>query len=169
MSSLTAMVLGSISLQFRWPQVEQFWWVRVERFWQAETPSPQAPSLIYCSSPIAAEFVLDLCVCAEFVSVFVLDLCHRCGLIRLWLVDQWVSWMWVDGLWPVSRWWWVVDLWVAVVCWCDCSGVIFAMVCCGVVGCLLCIREEREKDRDNNVVYDEYFILMFILFYCVES
>ena len=44
---------------------------------------------------------------------------------------------------------------------CDCF--------CGVVVCLLCIREERdeeeerEKDRDDDAVYDEYFIVMFIL------
>ena len=41
--------------------------------------------------------------------------------------------------------------------------------------CLLCIKEERdekeerEKDRDDVAIYDEYFIVMFILFYCVES
>ena len=29
--------------------------------------------------------------------------------------------------------------------------------------------EEREKDRDDGVVYDEYFIVMFILLYCVKS
>ena len=40
---------------------------------------------------------------------------------------------------------------------------------------MLCIREERdeeeerEKDRDDVAVYDEYFIVMFILFYYVES
>ena len=43
-----------------------------------------------------------------------------------------------------------------------------------MVVCLLCIREERdeeeerEKDRDDDAVHDEYFIVMFILFYCVE-
>ena len=90
-------------------------------------------------------------------------------------MDQWVLWIWVDGLWPVGQWWWVVDPWVAVVCWCDCRGVVWCDCCCGVVVCLLCIREERdkeeerEKDRDDDVVYDEYFIVMFILFYCIES
>ena len=50
---------------------------------------------------------------------------------------------------------------------CDCF--------CGVVVCLLCIREERdeeeerEKDRDDDAIYDKYFIVMFILLYCVES
>ena len=29
--------------------------------------------------------------------------------------------------------------------------------------------KEREKDKDGDAVYDEYFIVMFILFYCVES
>ena len=29
--------------------------------------------------------------------------------------------------------------------------------------------EEREKDRDDGVEYDEYFIVMFILLYCVKS
>ena len=48
-------------------------------------------------------------------------------------MDQWVLWMWVGGLWPVGRWWWVVDLWVVVVCWCDCRGVIVAVVCHGVI------------------------------------
>ena len=73
----------------------------------------------------------------------------------------------------VGRWWWVVDPWVAVVCWCNCRGVIFAMVWWLI--CLFCIREERdgeterEKDRDDVAVYDEYFIVMFILFYCIES
>ena len=43
-----------------------------------------------------------------------------------------------------------------------------------MVVCLLCIREERDKEeerekyRDDDAV-DEYFIVMFILFYCVES
>ena len=30
-------------------------------------------------------------------------------------------------------------------------------------------KREREKDRDDVAVYDEYFIVMFILFYCIES
>ena len=40
-------------------------------------------------STITAEFVLDLCMCPEFVFVFefVLGLCHGCGLIGLWPVD----------------------------------------------------------------------------------
>ena len=29
--------------------------------------------------------------------------------------------------------------------------------------------EEREKDRDDGVEYDKYFIVMFILLYCVKS
>ena len=41
--------------------------------------------------------MLDLCMCVEFVFVFVLGLCRGCGLIGLWPVDQWVSWMWVGG------------------------------------------------------------------------
>ena len=57
-----------------------------------------------------------------------LDLCHGCGLVGLWPVDLWVLWMSVGGLWPVGRWWWVVDSWVTVVCWCDCRGMIFAVV-----------------------------------------
>ena len=57
-----------------------------------------------------------------FELVFVLGLCRGCGLIGLWPVDQCVLWMWVGGLWPVGRWWWVVDPWVAVVSWCDCRG-----------------------------------------------
>ena len=75
----------------------------------------------------------------------------------------------------MGQWWWVVDPWVAVVCWCDGRGVIFAMVWWLI--CLFCIREERdeerererEKDRDDVAVYDEYFIVMFILFYYVKS
>ena len=73
--------------------------------------------------------MLGFCrVCAWFVFVFVLGLClcfHRCGLIGLWLVGQWVLWMWVNGLWSVGRWWWVVDLWVAVMCCCDCRGCVW--------------------------------------------
>ena len=59
--------------------------------------------------------------------------------------------------------------------WCNCCGVPWCDCCCGVVVCLLCIREERdeqeerEKDRDDDAIYDEYFIVMIILFYCVES
>ena len=34
---------------------------------------------------------------------------------------------WVSGLWLGGRWWWVVDPWVAVMCWCDCRG-------CGLIG-----------------------------------
>ena len=30
------------------------------------------------------------------------------------------------------------------------------------------MKEEKEKDRDDDV-YDEYFIVIFILFYCIES
>ena len=44
-----------------------------------------------------------------------------------------------------------------------------------MVVCLLYIKEERdeeeerEKDRDDDAICDEYFIVMFILFYCIES
>ena len=64
---------------------------------------PRPPSPICYPSHIAAEFVLELCMCVEFVFVFVLGLCRGCGLIGLWPVDQWVLWMWVSGLWPVGR------------------------------------------------------------------
>ena len=58
--------------------------------------------------------------------------------------------------------------------WYDCRGVPWCDCCCGVEVCLLYIREERdeeeerEKDRDDDAVHDEYFIVMFILFYCIE-
>ena len=70
----------------------------------------------------------------------------------------------------VGRWWWVVDPWVAMVCWCDCRGVIFAVVwwfACSVSEKRE-TKRESEKDRDDVAVYDEYFIVMFTLFYCVE-
>ena len=47
--------------------------------------SPNSRTQSY--NPIAPEFVLDLCMCAEFVFVFVLGLCRGCGLIVLWPVD----------------------------------------------------------------------------------
>ena len=80
MSLPTEVVLRSINLLFWWPWVKRFWQARVEWFWWAKNPSPQAPSPICYPSPITAEFVLDLCMCAEFVFVFVLGLCHGCGL-----------------------------------------------------------------------------------------
>ena len=71
----------------------------------------------------------------------------------------------------VGRWWWVVDPWVAMVCWCDCRGVIVVMV--WWFACSISekreTKRESEKDRDDVAVYDEYFIVMFILFYCIES
>ena len=56
--------------------------------------------------------------------------------------------------------------------WCNCCrGVIVA-----VVWWFACFEseerdegEEREKDKDDDAVYDEYFIVMFILLYCVKS
>ena len=61
-----------------------------------------------------------------------------------------------------------------------CVGVIVIMVCRGVIvvmvwwfACSISEKreteKEREKDKDGDAVYDEYFIVMFILFYCVES
>ena len=35
--------------------------------------------------------------------------------------------------------------------------------------CSVSEKRESEKDRDDVAVYDEYFIVMFILFYYVES
>ena len=60
-----------------------------------------------------------------------------------------------------------------------CHGVI-VVVCCGVIvavvwwfDCFVSEKREmkrnREKDRDDDAAYNEYFIVMFILFYCVES
>ena len=70
---------------------------------------------------------------------------HGCGLTRLCPVGWWVSWVWIGGLWLVGisgvgcwvvdcgLWpivwvliglWWVVNPWVAMMCW------LFVM-CCG--------------------------------------
>ena len=81
-----------------------------------------------------------------------MGLCRGCGLIGLWPVDQWVSWMWVSGLWLMGWRWWVVDPWVTMVCWCDCRGVIFVVVCRGVIVAVVwwfacSVSEERETKR----------------------
>ena len=52
----------------------------------------------------------------------------------------------------MGRWWWVVDLWVAVVCWCDCHGVIVTVVCRGVIVAVVwwfafSVSEKRETKR----------------------
>ena len=75
-----------------------------------------------------------------FAFVFMLGLCHGCGLIGLWHVQ--------------------------FLPWCDCRGVVVCLLC---IREERDEEEEREKDRDDDAVYDEYFIMIFILFYCVES
>ena len=158
MSLPTAVVLESISLQF--------WWLQVERFWQAETPSPSAIADLL-SEPHrrrpCARFVyvcwvfVCVCVCAGFVSWVWSDWIVACGSVGFLDVGQWIvaCGSVVVGCWSVG----CCGVLVWFLSWCDC--------CCGVVVCLLCMKEEKEKDRDDDV-YDEYFIVMFTLFYCVE-
>ena len=66
--------------------------------------------------------------------------------------------MWVGGLWPVGRWWWVVDPWVAVMCWCDCRGVIVTVVCRGVIvavvwwfACFASEKRETKRKREKKI------------------
>ena len=102
--------------------------------------------------------------------MFVLGLCCGCGMIGLWPVDQWVSWMWVGGLWLVGQWWWVVDPWVAMVCWCDCHGVIVIMVCRGVIvvmvwwfACSISKKRETKRKREKKIEIMVLYMMTILL------
>ena len=75
-----------------------------------------------------------------------LGLCCRCGLI---------------GLWPVGWWWWVVDPWVVMVCWCDCRGVIVAVV--WWFACFVSEKRETKRKREKKIEMMMLYMMNILL------
>ena len=80
-----------------------------------------------------------------FVFVFVLGLCRGCDLIGLWLVGRW----------------WFVDLWVAMVCWCDCRGVIVVVV--WWFACSISKKRETMRKREKKIEMMMLYMMNILL------
>ena len=130
--------------------------------------------------PISPSSIVDLLpephrcrVCARIVYVCWVCVCVCAGFVP-WVWFDWIVACGLVGFVDVGRWWWVVDPWVAVVCWCDCRGVIFAVVWllpwCGGFACSVLEKRKTKRKREKKIEMMMLYmvnILLWCLYYFI--